>query len=49
MYVLRFFNPVMETYNIQIEACWYHALKEARRIKEIYNQPVEIYERKEVI
>lgn len=49
MYVLRYFHPVMKTYNIQIEACWHLALKEARSIKEIYNQPVEIYERKEVI
>lgn len=49
MYVLRYFHPVMKKYNIQIEACWHLALKEARSIKEIYNQPVEIYERKEVI
>lgn len=49
MYVLRYFHPVLRMYQIQIEACWHLALKEARSIRKIYGQPVEIYERKEVI
>lgn len=49
MYVLRYFHPVLRTYQIQIEGCWHLALKEARSINQIYKQPVEIYERKEVI
>lgn len=49
MYILRYYHPIYRTTTTQIEACWHEALKEARSIKKIYNQPVEIFERKEVL
>lgn len=49
MYALRYWNPDTQQYNIQLEPCYVLAIKEARSIKAIFCQPVEIYERREVL
>jgi len=49
MYMLRFFNRFTGKYDLEAYPCWYEALKRAKEVKEYYKQPVEIYERREVI
>jgi|GEM_PF-5043663 len=49
MYMLRYFNCYLDEIDIETYPCWYEALKRARQVKEYYKQPVEIYERREVI
>lgn len=49
MYMIRYFYPNIDEFNIECIPGWYEAIKRARAIKEYWKQPVEIYERREVI
>ncbi len=49
MYMLRFFNKFTAKYDLEGYPCWFEALRRAKDLKRIMQQPVEIYERREVI
>lgn len=49
MYMLRYFNIFTRKYNLEAYPCWFEALRRAKDIKRLMAQPVEIYERREVI
>ena len=48
-YILRVWNDYNQAYTIIRECNYYEALRRAKDCKKAFGQPVEIYERKEVI
>jgi DNA-binding ferritin-like protein (Dps family) len=48
-YLIRCWNDYNQAYTIVREYTWHDALKRAREMKQAFNQPAEIYERREVI